>query len=522
MFWVDETIEEILKQRDKKYLITDYKTPSGKIHVGALRGVVIHDAIFRGLTDKNLPAEYWYGFDDFDPIDALSPELKEEYSKYMGVPLCNVPSPKSGYKNFAHYFADDFIKVFHSMGVKAKIIWASELYKQGIYNKAIKIVLDNAEKIRQIYKEVSGGEKPKDWYPLQVVCPKCGKIGTTKVTDWDGEEVVFTCEENLVGWAKGCGCKGKISPFDGNGKMLYKVETAAKWFTFGTSVELAGKDHYTKGGTFFIARQIAEDVFRINPAFGYGYEWFLIGGKKMSTSKGVGSSAEEIASILPPQILRFLMIRTRAKRTIDFDIEGETIPLLYDEFDRVAAAFQKDPETDLAKAYYYAKLNSHQMPPEYVLRFSKVAHLANGGFKLSPEQYAAEEKGSELSIVEAEELQNRIEIAKKWLESYAPESYRFSIASDFVPEQAKKMSAEQKEFLRKIADIIKTKEKWTGEELHPEIHEIRKAMSIDPREAFLAIYLSFIGKDSGPQAGWLLASLERNFVIKRLEEVTNA
>lgn len=99
----------------------------------------------------------------------------------MGEPLCNVPSPKEGFKNFAHYFADEFIKIFESLGVKAKIVWASELYKSGAYNKAIEIVLDNAQRIREIYKEVSGGEKPKDWYPVQVVCPNCGKIGTTRV-----------------------------------------------------------------------------------------------------------------------------------------------------------------------------------------------------------------------------------------------------------------------------------------------------------------------------------------------------
>ncbi|GAH15272.1 unnamed protein product, partial [marine sediment metagenome] len=36
---------------------------------------------------------------------------------------------------------------------------------------------------------------------------------------------------------------------------------------------------------------------------------------------------------------------------------------------------------------------------------------------------------------------------------------------------------------------------------------------------FSAIYIIFIGKDSGPQAGWFLTSLDRNFVIKRLKEL---
>jgi len=42
---------------------------------------------------------------------------------------------------------------------------------------------------------------------------------------------------------------------------------------------------------------------------------------------------------------------------------------------------------------------------------------------------------------------------------------------------------------------------------------------LEPRLAFSAIYLSILGKDSGPQAGWLLAALDRDFVIKRVNEV---
>jgi lysyl-tRNA synthetase class 1 len=44
-------------------------------------------------------------------------------------------------------------------------------------------------------------------------------------------------------------------------------------------------------------------------------------------------------------------------------------------------------------------------------------------------------------------------------------------------------------------------------------------MGISPKDAFSAIYLSILGKDSGPQAGWLLASLDKEFVVKRLKEV---
>jgi len=514
-FWVDRIVSDLKKRKDKKLLITDYKTPSGKVHLGALRGVIIHDAIFEGLSNDNQKVEYWYGFDDFDPMDDISVDLKKDYQKYMGQPLCNIPSPKPGFKNFAQCFAKDFEKVFRALGVKSKTIWASENYKSGKYNKGIEIVLNNAKKIREIYKNISGSEKPKDWYPLQVVCPKCGKIGTTRVFDWNGKTVSFVCEKNMVDWAEGCGYEGQIVPYDGNAKMPYKVETAVKWFTFGTSCELAGKDHYTKGGAFYVAREIAREIFKTNPAYGFGYEWILIGGKSMSSSKGVGVSAAEMQEILPDELLRFLFIRTRPKRQLEFNPEGDTIPRLYDEYDRCIDEYLAKTNSDFSKAYQYSKL-SEVAPPKYRLRFTKAAYLLQMP-RADIYKYAQEEKGSRLSIDEKEEIKIRIKYAKKWLKTYAPENFKF-IVQEKLPIKAKKLSKDQKEFLLKIAKLIENK-KYSGEELHKEIHELKKNMSISPRDAFSAIYISLLGKDSGPQAGWLLASLDKKLVIQRFKEI---
>lgn len=515
-FWLNRVVREILQRKEKSYLITDYKTPSGRVHVGALRGVLIHDVITEGLKKSGAKADYWYGFDDFDSMDALPDYLsKEKYQKHLGEPLSNIPSPESGYRNYAYFYAQEFKKVFNNLGAEPKILWASELYKKGKYNKATKIILDNAEEIRKIYSHVSGSKKPKDWYAFQVVCPKCGKIGTTRVYDWDGREVSFVCEKRMVDWAKGCGYQGKISPYNGNGTMPYKVETAAKWFVFGTAVELAGKDHYTKGGTFDVAREIARKVFKIKPAYGFGYEWLLIKGKSMSSSKGVGVAAKEIAQIIPAELLRFLMVRYPPKRQLEFDPQGEIIPRLYDELDRCIDVYLEDPKSDLARAYYYSRL-SEAKPPKYRLRFSKVVYLIQM-YRTNVYKYAEEEKGQKLTKEEKEEIKTRVQYAKKWLEKYAPENYKFEIQQK-LPPQANKLTKEQKEFLSEIVKLLEQK-KWPGEELHRQIHQIKKQLKIEPRQAFAAIYLSLLGKDSGPQAGWLLVALDKNFVIKRFKEI---
>ena len=42
------------------------------------------------------------------------------------------------------------------------------------------------------------------------------------------------------------------------------------------------------------------------------------------------------------------------------------------------------------------------------------------------------------------------------------------------------------------------------------------------RRAFEAIYLAFLGRPNGPRAGWLLASLDAEFVLRRLDEAAEA
>ncbi|MBI5621973.1 lysine--tRNA ligase [Candidatus Falkowbacteria bacterium] len=517
MFWVNDEVQTILQRSVQRYLVTDYKTPSGKVHVGALRGVLIHDAIYRGLVKAGVQSEYLYGFDDFDPMDGMPVYLDEPvYRQYMGMPLCAIPSPVSGFKSFAEYYAKDFLAVFNTLGVHPTIVWDSDSYTAGEYNESIRIILDNAAAIRQIYKDVSGSVKTNDWHPLQVVCPACGKIGTTKVIGWDGTLVTFSCEPAMVEWAAGCGHTGTISPFDGNAKLPYKLAIVARWYFRGTQVELAGLDHYTKGGTFYVAAEIARRVFKIEPAYGHIYEWLMIdGGKKMSSSTGVGVSAAAVVESLPAELVRFLMMRTRARTRIQFSLEGEAIPRLYDELDRCIDEYLADPQSDRGQAYEYARLTD-AAPPVYRLRFSKIAYLLQMP-RADITQYAETEKGAPLDSAEQAELQTRADYAKTWLKLYAPENYQFVVQAT-LPSVS--LTAAQQDFLQALLKVFSAQKEWSGEELHVQIHEVKKQSAAEPKELFGALYQIFLGKDAGPQVGWLLASLDHEFVIERLSQAT--
>ncbi|MHC1585013.1 MAG: lysine--tRNA ligase, partial [Candidatus Syntropharchaeia archaeon] len=60
---------------------------------------------------------------------------------------------------------------------------------------------------------------------------------------------------------------------------------------------------------------------------------------------------------------------------------------------------------------------------------------------------------------------------------------------------------------------------WKADELHNEIYKIAEEIEMDPKDLFRAIYLSLLGSESGPRAGWFLLSLDREFLKKRFREV---
>ncbi|TSD00987.1 MAG: lysyl-tRNA synthetase, class I [Parcubacteria group bacterium Greene0714_4] len=528
MFWADALADKIGKAYAKKIaskdvlVVRDEKTASGRVHVGSLRGVAVHGVIAEVLKERRIAQKFLYEINDFDPMDGLPVYLDaNKYQSYMGMPLCAVPSPDGKAENYAEYFGQEFESVITDVGFTAEFYRSSALYREGKYNDTIRLALEHTDTIREIYKRVSGSIRESNWLPLSVVCEVCGKIGTTKAISFDGKEVEYICEPSLVTWAKGCGHKGKISPFNGNAKLPWKVEWAAKFVVLDVSVEGAGKDHSTKGGAREIADAISREVFKHEPPFDIPYEFFNIAGKKMSSSKGMGVSSREIADLLPKELLRFLLIHKLPNQVIDFAPNGDTIPVLYDTYDRFAEKYYTDVQDDQSRAFYLSNTEDERkdIHAHYLPRFSSIATLVQMPH-LDVFKEVAKLKGSELTDEEMEEVRTRAMYAKKWLDEYAPEDFKLELQTESVPEQARAIAALQKKAVASVLAYIQSQEILDGQALHTNLHEIRKASGLEPKDFFGPLYLSILGKESGPKLGWFLSVLDRDFLEKRLAEVS--
>lgn len=523
MFWADK----IAESSQQPELINDSKTPSGRVHVGSVRGVIIHDVIYRALKRAGKPVKFTYGVDDYDALDTVPHYLdKEQFTPYLGYPLCNVPSPDNRASDYAKYFMGEFLEVFEYLGVKAEIYYLRDLYRSGKLNPYIDKFLRHAQDIREVYKDVSKAERPDNWYPFQVICPNCGKIATTTVTDYNGQEVYYTCKEDATDWVKGCGSKGWVSPFDGNGKLPWKVEWVAKWDLVGVTIEMAGKDHSQKGGSRDVANAICRKVLHKKPPFHSPYEFILVNGTKMSSSKGIGSSAKDMADLLPPELLRFLMLRTQPKTVINFAPNYETITRLFRDYDNLLNEYAKKAENNEKVELdrnllplFYAQLDD-EIKPHYTFDISTIISLLQVPH-LDLKEEITKRAERNLNEYDWEKINERIAVAKKWLEDYADEEEKLVIYFDSIPDTANNLTTEQKQYLATLKEVLSSVEKWEGEELQTALFTATKQLGVSPNIAFPAVYYSFLGKEKGPKAGYLFSYLDKDFVLNRLEEVIN-
>ncbi len=519
MFWADKIAESAQGEQ----IVNDSKTPSGRVHVGSLRGVIIHDVIYRALKHAGKPVKFMYGVDDYDALDTVPSYLdREKFAPYLGYPLCNVPSPDDKATDYAKYFMGEFLEVFDYLGVKPEIYYLRDLYRTGQLNPYIDTFLQNSHLVREAYKEVSKADRPSNWYPFHTICENCGKIATTVVTDYNGKEVFYTCEPNATNYVNGCGHSGWISPFDGNGKLPWKVEWVAKWQLVGVTIELAGKDHSQKGGSRDVANAICRKVLHKNPPFHSPYEFILVNGTKMSSSKGVGSAAKEIAELLPPELLRFLMLRTQPKSVINFAPNYETTTRLFRDYDTLIEKYQgvtpesgEDPKQDKElQPLFYSQLTD-EVKTYQPFDFSTLISLLQVPH-LDIKEEIQKRCEQPLTDTDWEVLHQRIESAQKWLDDYADEEEKLVLYFDEIPAQVQELTDEQVTYLGELAKNLEVAESWDGETLQTIIFSTSKGLDMKPNNAFPAVYLAFMGKSRGPKAGNLLSYLDKSFVLERI------
>jgi len=529
--WVDKVIDQLKERKVKKHVVHGMWTPSGFFHIGNSRAELLIPAfVHQNLKINGLKSEHNFIVDDFDDFDKIPQglEIKKEYFEpYLGKPLTEVPSPVDDFKSWADYFADGVLSVIDDFGVKPNILYSYDSYKKGLYDKTIKTVLNKSEEVRKIWNDITKSSKPKGWIPVMIVCEACGRSATTKVVSWDGKEVEYICNQHRD-YVDGCRHKGKVKPEKGRAKLPWRLHWPATWHIYGTTFETAGKDHFAAGSSVETGQAFCRQIFKSQEPFQTPTEFLMVDDTKLSGSSGNVISLKDWLEFAEPELLRFMMASYKPKTVINFDLHSNKFFLLADRYEEAERVFfekkekKEKREKQLVEIYKFSQVNdiADKMPVQ--LNYSIAAMIVQT-FPDKPLKELSEilhTRGwihrKTLNSFDKERIEKRLELAKNWLDKYAPEDFKFTVQED-VPENLK-LNKKGKEALKLLVEALKGKD-WEQKNLFEEFYNICKKVGIKNTDFFKAAYNVLLNKDRGPKLAPFILTLGKDKVISLFEKV---
>jgi len=537
-FWVDKIAEEVARREKKlKRGIKVFRTESGLgasgiPHVGSFTDVVKANAVALALEDVGVKAEFIPYADDRDGLRKVPLGFPDWLEKYIGVPVTDIPDPfKDGHESYGKHMASLLMDAMDKAGIKYTPHFGSEDYRNGIFNEQIHSILINAEKIGQIIKKMLGQEKFVEVLPYFPVCENCGKIYTTRSIELHAKEhkVSYVCDATFAGKnlnsmkeieIRGCGHKGEVSYFYGNGKLSWKVEFAMRWSALGIVFEGYGKEIKD---SVLVNDAVCREVLEFEPPVHVMWELFLDkGGKKISKSFGNVFTPQVWMRYGSPQSLMLLMLK-RFEGTRELDVTD--IPKYMDELDRLEENYfalkkiKKEREkTNTKRLFEFVNLLNLPKPKKPTphldyngwVEIAKILPPSNQlEFALNRLKEFGKIKSAKVDRETKKVIEEKLQYAKNW--------YNDFILQKAVTEEKFEVPGEMKPPLQELIVLIEREK--DGEKIQKEIFLIAKKHGVPPPEFFRIVYRILLNEDRGPRLGPYIIERGRAEVIEKLEEV---
>jgi lysyl-tRNA synthetase class 1 len=303
---------------------------------------------------------------------------------------------------------------------------------------------------------------------------------------------------------------------DGKVKLDWRLDWPGRWWLQKVQIEPSGRDHMTKGGSYDTGVQIMKDVFEAAPPYPVAYDFINMAGdtKKMSASKGTGLDAVEGSTIMPPEVVRYLILRAAPSKRLYFDPVNGVVQLM-DEF--AAFAAKPDKTESEQQLWYVCTRGNNQNRSVSRVPFSHLVASYQASLKDADKTLDVIKRTEHGNVAEEEAdiIRAELKFIDAWLEKRAPEEVKFALLEQVNPAD---FTDAEKAFLKALGDkIAEAPEDADGNWFHERIYELKDSSGLQPKDMFSALYRALIGKQSGPRAGWFLSILPREWLVGRLK-----
>lgn len=548
--WADQTAARIVGSRGDKetYVLASGITPSGRVHFGNFREVVTVDLVYRAIRSLGKSARFLYSWDNFDTFRKVPKNVPAgtDMQQYLFQPIARIPDPWGKADNYAEGRMKLFEAELDQVGIKPDYRYQEKLYSTGTYAKGITQALEKKDIIRDVLDKHRSKPLPKEWLPTAVYCSKCQSDKMHEQRYLGEGRYSYTCAN--------CGHREEFAIAESaNLKLSWRVDWPMRWHHEQVDFEPGGKDHSSEGGSYDTAKDIVKRVWGTPAPIYLQYDFVGIKGEtgKMSSSSGELFALEDVLKVYEPIVVRWLFANQKPNRDFSFAFDEDVIKV-HEEFDKAEQiALGPKPEKPgrwpvIRRTYELSWPEWHDRAEQGAEHEGAHGNAAGGTFaptlpEKPPFRPAFRELSNRLQIcdLDIERTRQRFyrdqteadplatttfnERAKRvvyWLEHYAPDSFRYRIASerDTRPLPGDVTGDMVKAFAT-LHDIIARPEfsELSAKDLHERIYEQAiRANEVAPKEFFATVYQRLIGRDQGPKLASFLLEIGQKRLLSLL------
>jgi len=491
--------QKIFEKKGKITLQTGYG-PSGLPHIGTFAEVARTTMMVNAINQIiDIPTEIITFSDDMDGLRKVPDNVpnKEILEKNLHKPLTSVPDPFKKYQSFGEHNNEMLKKFLNEFKFNYVFKSSTDIYKNGLFNTSLLLVLEKYEQIKEIIIPTLGKERQKTYSPFLPICSTTGKVLEVQVIEVKKKEgkIIYQDGDKKI----------ETEVLNGKCKLQWKVDWAMRWYAFDVDYEMYGKDLIESA---ILSKKICQVLGKKSPN-GFAYEMFLDEkGEKISKSKGNGITIEDWLKYASPESLSLYMYQNpkRAKK-----LYADVVPKAVDEY---LVSIDKFGEQDEKQKLLNPVWHIHNGAPpkeKSIMPFSVLLNLvgtSNATDKDVLWKFIQKYK-KDIKIVDHPILDSLLDYALKYF-------------SDIVKPKKNYRKPNEKE-KKALQDLVKRlkecEEKIEPEAIQTIVYSVGKDNGYEEnlREWFKAIYEIIFGDQDGPRMGFFISF----FGIKESVELIN-
>jgi lysyl-tRNA synthetase class 1 len=468
---------------------------SGIPHIGNLSDPARAYGVALAVRGLGYSSEMILFSDDMDGLRSVPAGLPGSLRDYLLKPVSRIPDPFDCHESYADHMLGKMTDILDVTGIEYRLYRARDVYGSGVLAETLDTILRNSKRIGEAIKAMTGQEKFVSELPYYPVCRGCGRVYTARALEYDAgrRAVRYLCGDIEVKKTlhRGCGYEGWSYVDEGDGKLPWKVEFAARWRLLDVRFEAFGKDLID---SVRVNDWVSRNILNYEPPLHMKYEHFVdAGGRKFSKSTGNVFSPEEWLKYAPPETILLLIFKRSVGARV---VSPRLIPRLYDELESLEDVYfgrvRVEDERLRAKLrglYEYIHLLKVPPRPRAHAPFRLLADLV----PFAPREQFRDIVAKRLKkygLASDEYLLDKAERVRRYLESFGE-----------LPEAvvAVELNEAEREAIEEILASLESAK--DGEEVQSSIFSAARSRGISPPELFKRIYMLLLGRPSGPRLG---------------------